>query len=475
MLKNNFKYLIFVFCCMSAISCEANDSPEDRTSREVQVEVGDVPVTVYDARVSKFPQNKNWDGKPRPLEQTEIAHFAYFDYTEGATVRITSSRKIDKCTIRPTEYGIVPKITGNTVEFKLPGPCQTVVEFDGHYEALHLFANPEKLSVDKTEATRYFKPGVHNAGLITVGSNETIYIDEGAIVYGAIRSENASNIKIVGKGILDASRMSEGHIISLEGVKDALIEGIIMKEPLGWAVVPYYCDGVTFDNVKLIGFWRSNTDGIDIVNSKNVTIRNSFVRSFDDCITFKGQKGVYDSQQNARVMENITVDNCVLWNDWGKCFEFGAETVVDEIRNVNIRNCFIPHFTMVAMSIQNGDRARVHDVHFENISVEEPIMERAMLNGRPYGTDWWGTTIGMEVMRTEWSQDEIRGNIDNITFKNIRHIGTVCRGVSITGLDADHKTKDIHITDYSVHGVKVDSKDNSYIKIGDYTENVIVD
>lgn len=103
----------------------------------------------------------------------------------------------------------------------------------------------------------------------------------------------------------------------------------------------------------MIGFWRYNADGIDIVNSSNVTIKNSFLRTFDDCIAIKGQKAVYDKQ---KIIENIKVDNCVLWNDWGKCFEFGAETVVDIIRDVTISNCYIPHFTMVAMSMQNGDR-----------------------------------------------------------------------------------------------------------------------
>ena len=86
-----------------------------------------------------------------------------------------------------------------------------------------------------------------------------------------------------------------------------------MKDPAGWAAVPYYCNGVTFDNVKLIGFWRYNADGIDIVNSSNVTIKNSFLRTFDDCIAIKGQKAVYDKQ---KIIENIQIslDEQLLFN-----------------------------------------------------------------------------------------------------------------------------------------------------------------
>ena len=46
--------------------------------------------------------------------------------------------------------------------------------------------------------------------------------------------------------------------------------------------------------------------------------------------------------RNNVFIEGIRVDNCVLWNDWGKIFEFGAETVVDTIRDVVISNCYVP-------------------------------------------------------------------------------------------------------------------------------------
>jgi hypothetical protein len=39
---------------------------------------------------------------------------------------------------------------------------------------------------------------------------------------------------------------------------------------------------VDISNYKLIGLWRYNSDGIEICNSEDVTIRDSFVRSFDD-------------------------------------------------------------------------------------------------------------------------------------------------------------------------------------------------
>ena len=92
-------------------------------------------------------------------------------------------------------------------------------------------------------------------------------------------------------------------MISLKNVINAFISGIILRDPHEWTVVPRNCDSITIDNIKLIGLWRYNSDGIDLVNSKNITIRNTFVRSFDDNIVIKGLKQAYNEQYNT--IENI--------------------------------------------------------------------------------------------------------------------------------------------------------------------------
>lgn len=43
-------------------------------------------------------------------------------------------------------------------------------------------------------------------------------------------------------------------------------------------------------NVKLLGY-RANSDGIDICNSRNVTVQGCFVRTLDDLIVVKTDKG----------------------------------------------------------------------------------------------------------------------------------------------------------------------------------------
>lgn len=130
------------------------------------------------------------------------------------------------------------------------------------------------------------------------------------------------------------------------------------------------CDSIRIDNIKLIGFWRYNSDGIDIVNSKNISVSNSFIRSFDDNIAIKGLNSAYN--ENYKNIENILIDKCVLWNDWGRALEIGAETVADTVKDITFSNCQIVHFTAIAMDIQNSDKGVVKNIKFKNISIRRP-------------------------------------------------------------------------------------------------------
>jgi polygalacturonase len=126
----------------------------------------------------------------------------------------------------------------------------------------------------------------------------------------------------------------------------------------------FNCRGIRIDNLKVVGHWRYNTDGIDIVNTSDVLIKNSFVRSFDDTITIKG---IYDYE---KPIENITVDNCVMWCGWGKNCEIGIETAAPEYKNIVFRNCDLIQNSVAAMCCSNGCQADMHHILFENINVE---------------------------------------------------------------------------------------------------------
>ena len=445
------KYLfLFVFSLM-AVSCHQSgpilyNAPEqEKKSTDFEMSVNDKPVFVYQARVSKFPVNQVWPGYQRPVNQTEIASFAYFDINGETEIKLTSSKEIKTVDVRPTGFGIKPVVEGKTIKIKINRPVQFSVEVNGYHNAMHIFANPaETFSINKNDPkVHYFGPGVHDAGKIEVKSDETVFIDGGAVVYGYINSENARNIKIIGRGILDASKIERGkapHMINLKKVQNSLISGIILRDAHMWALTPTSCDSVTIDNIKMIGLWRYNSDGIDIVNCNNVIIKNSYIRSFDDNIVIRGTKGPYND--GFKTIENIAVDSCVLWNDWGRALEIGASVVLDSMKNITFTNCYIPHFTSVAMDIQNCDRGTVKDVHFKNIYIEGQISDSLTLGTLPIFTKAWGKIIVLGIYGSFYSSDSVRGHIEDIHFTNIRLNRTEPTGIYHTAYDSTLIKKD---------------------------------
>ena len=85
------------------------------------------------------------------------------------------------------------------------------------------------------------------------------------------------------------------------------------------------CEDIRIENVKIIGQWRYNSDGIDLYNSRHALVKSCFVRTFDDCVVLKGGYSVNGVQLDRVTLSDIAVEDCVLWNDWGRALEIGAE------------------------------------------------------------------------------------------------------------------------------------------------------
>lgn len=364
-------------------------------------------VAIHEARVSKAPINRVWPGKQRPLDQTETAWFATFDMAAPVEVRIElpAEQTLRKVEIRPFSAQIKPKAEKNTITFRLDRPRQLTLETDGRHRVLHLFANAPAEPYRSCEGDLYFPPGVHEAGIIFPRDNQTVYLAEGAVVYGAIFAYKVKNVTIAGRGILDSSRLKRGELAKnapgkpgselldvirelklpirdLEssgslvayGCENLRIEGIILRDSMFWTLITRNgCRNVVIDNVKIIGQWRYNSDGIDICCSENVTVRNCFIRSFDDCLVVRGTCLPGEGRYPVR---NITVENCVMWCDWGKSLEIWLGWPRTEVENVVFRNIDLIRLENVALDIttwarpNRPNRTFVRNVTFQDIRID---------------------------------------------------------------------------------------------------------
>jgi hypothetical protein len=448
------------------------------------VRVNGQTVPCYACRVSAMPFNQVWPGYQRPVDQTEHAGFAPWGMSGPVKVEVASKRPFRNVMIRPISRGIRPAVRGQSITFTLDRPGQVTVETDGPHHALHLFADPPEVGVPKADAAnvRYFGPGVHRPGKIQLKSGETLYIAGGAVVYTAVEARGATGVRILGRGIIDTSEYERGKgggCIRLTDCSDVKIDGVILRDPDVWCLSAFGCRNLEISNVKLVGLWRYNADGIDICNSRDVVIRNSFVRAFDDAIVLKGlnwgRGGFHD-----RPVRNVRVHDMVLWCDWGRALEIGAETSAPEIADIRFRDCDIIRTTHIAMDIQCGDRALVHDVRYESIRVEtDDVCPTPRMQGNrdeQYvvnpNDEYVPNLLVIVIGRNPYSQDAERGNVRDITYTRIAVSGLRAPRSYFSGLDAQHTVQGVMIDDLRFNGKPAASAAGANLTIGAYVSDV---
>ena len=473
------------------------------------VYINNKKIDLFAARVSAMPFNTWWPGHQRPLNQTEISSFLSIEADEAIDIEIVPKKEFNEVAIRPLSKKINHKIENGKIIARFENAGQYTVEPFGRHNALHIFINPPKTYeiTPAGEDVIYFGAGVHNIGLIEMKSNQTLYIDENAVVYGHIHAIDADNIRILGRGILDSSKLIEDPSKELDPelfddiVHDAerdgtlvfeyctnlYIEGITIRDPLFLCLRPIACENVKIDNVKIIGCWRYNADGIDFINTKNALVSNCFVRSFDDSLCVKGfyflhQGMLFHNRKAYDVADNIYFKNCVVWNDWGHALEIGIDLCAREIKNCGFEDCDIIHGTGEMLDVMNCDYAEVYNITYKNIRIEyEKIMQKPTIQTKENPTfiedknsDFYPTLLNVAVIyyKDVSKSGLYRGKIHDITFENIAVTAAKIPPSIISGYDAEHKVANVIIKDFYLNGEKITDFNKSGIEVKEFTESI---
>lgn len=500
------------------------DSQEKSTLFEILI--NGVPLKAEFARISSMPFNTPWPGHQRDKSQTEESGFISFESDETVILEVKTDKIIEKAVVRPLSKNVKVEIVAeNTVRFELTKIWSYVLEINGLHNPLHIFFNPVKdFKADAENEMKqgrkvyFFGKGVHNIGNLEIESHSTVTIDAGAVVYGNISAFSAEDVKINGYGVLDGSceiRTNETLLIPvirnsddstffendkkkfdtfmnetacLKGLlrfyfsKNINCEGIILRDSSTFCVIPAACDNVTIDNIKTIGMWRYNSDGIDIFNSADITVKNCFLRNFDDVMVIKGIVG-WDNRNN----ENITVDNCVLWCDWGAVCEIGAETLAPEYKNIVFKNCDLLYDAAGAMMrIQHFNSSDIYNVRYENMhcefrydqmnstlqTSENQVYEYKQGTYQPYILDLTYREANLFCRNNK----NIKGKMHNIEFNNIYlHFeeGMITLPqIHLFGLSEKHSVNDIKLENFYINGKKVESIEELNPEINEYVYNI---
>jgi polygalacturonase len=214
--------------------------------------------------------------------------------------------------------------------------------------------------------------GVYVSGPIVLKSNITLDVETGATLLGSpdhadypaktefrgpgfqslVSSFKAENITIHGGGTIDGngtswwvearqfkdsgllgSEHSRPRLLVFDHSRHVTIENVTVQNSPMWQIVPYYTDGVTIRDVKVLADPHSpNTDGIDPFSSTNIVIERVTADVGDDDIAIKS--GMIDSPGPDSPTKNVVIRDCTFLHGHGLSIGSelagGAQNIVAE-------------------------------------------------------------------------------------------------------------------------------------------------
>ncbi|SOD99306.1 glycoside hydrolase family protein [Spirosoma fluviale] len=411
-------------------------------------------------------------------------YFASFDFTGNASVAVKSKANTNKYSgqtsnketanidekgywrgeafVRPLSKNCKPTVARSTVSFTLTEAGQYSVERAGTATAtaarfkddvLFLFANrPDTNPAGSGQAVPslttknviHLKAGIHHRN-IDLTSEQTLYLDAGAVLFGAINVWDAKNVSILGRGTVmyygpQSETHDDGwknqknwHPLTTHNVQGLTVRGItFVCRSRTWSLQTHTTFDAVFDNIKVLAVnpQNINGDGIDWYGGGRARVANSLIRSMDDCFAFFTPGSSQDMWATTRNTEgavtDISIDNCVLWSTLANVFRIGFNGQALTTRNITMRNTDVIHmskgewyapWSLFCMVSPNGKgQAKHSDYMFENIRFEEPLALFGLQNPE---TQFVNIRLKNISMQGEPVPSVIKNTTRGVTFENV--------------------------------------------------------
>jgi hypothetical protein len=414
------------------------------------------------------------------LDNPQDASMVYFNFDGVAEVAVQKNNgSFSKVAVRPSAKGIKTSVRDGVVYFTLARAENLSIEFDDdRNHNLHLFthairkdmpsiaqqdqpeARADAKAPDLTQPVVYFGPGVYK-GEFRLRSNTKVYIDGAAMLKSPLIIEGVENVQVISDGLFDTVDMMQ-----VRNSKQILIDGPIFFNQVHGTMRCINSQDLEERSIRTIGAGKWS-DGLGHFACERVKIRDSFIRTSDDCITVYNHR--WDFWGNSR---DITVTDSTLWADVAHAVMIGIHgntptkehpdaEVIERVRFSNIdildHDEDDPEYEG-ALGIMAGDDNLVRDVTFEDIRVER-IEEGKLFNFHIAYTAKYNTSPG-------------RG-IENITLRNIAYTGKGSPSASlIAGHGQDRMVRNVLIDNVTVGGKKLTGPHQDLLEIGKFVEGV---
>lgn len=444
-MKKIVLFLTFLILATTCCLCACDLPDDDKLQSEVSFAGSDGSVPLYYGATVKVENSRlplyavkvnnvhSWT--PNPTDTRSDSGAGYFSLKGKARLTVEVAGMTD-CVVRPLSAGVSATVENGVAKFTLKSAGNYSVEPNGDAkQAFFLFvSDAEKVFEPTTRNVIRFEKGLHtsqNSNYITndtvvLSSDTTVVLEEGAVVRARFVANNQQNVTVCGNGIIDGSHFvrnaSTGQVtvpLDFNYCTNVRFQDFSVLDPAGWCVNWYFCSDSTIDNVKIISS-RSNGDGISLQSCKNVRVENCFLRTWDDSLVVKN----YPQWTNKSVegsTQNVIFSRCTLWTDLAQSMEIGYETVGETLCDVKFENITVLHnFHKPVISIHNGNNARIKNVVYDTITVEDASMGRGDAGSNSQLCEF------SVAFSSNWSSQHkvtALGSVEGVTVKNLTVLG----------------------------------------------------
>ncbi len=271
---------------------------------------------------------------------------------------------------------------------------------------------------------------------------------------------NCNNVKFVGRGVLDLTRLDrrERRGLVLTQCSNVEIEGMKIINSPEWSFITYRCQDIKIKDVDIFGY-KMNSDAFAICNTQGGVIERCFARSGDDLFDVKALGAAEPSAS-----ENITFTDCVAWGGKARCYGIHGE-VNRVMRNITFKDSAVicrdatwnnNRVASLAVVVELAEGS-IDGVTFDNIEIFRDD-GRAML-----------CTIFTEEIGDMDTVPIYNFTADNVVFKNIKYNAAMKSKFS-----AANETNTVNVTVENVQtGIFNSSKNSRLMFESDEFANVI--
>ena len=365
------------------------------------------------------------------LDTGVLSSFQVLFMSEGDSlnVKMDFCGQIKNAVVLPEKLNAKVGVVGNSLrtEIKHTGTYSFLINDDSQEYAVTLFVkeNTDEEEEINTLREKYGENNVlvYEKGFYSVSTVPTdadcIYFKRGSFVSFKhekdIRSAedavghnpssvmaltNKKGATVSGCGVLDFTKIdrSERNLINVNYCSDTTVEGLICLNPNSWTLTTYASENCLINDIAVFGY-RTNSDGINICGSSEMSVTDSFCRNGDDCFSVKATNEYYSCH-------GITVSDCIGWSNKARCFGITTE-VESDIYDIVFSDCAVicrnaiwdmNRTGSLVVAVETGG-SKVDNVLFEDIEIYKET-------GRP-------------IYCMIYSDDISSCSVSNVKFRNI--------------------------------------------------------